>query len=481
MDDASFQADFLDKIIIPAPKGSNHSLANQWGASRLYMIISGEKAKIDAFKDFQDIHKRLYFKYICHKIPARGPALNPKESDYLVRGSAGKRVLLIDDEAEKGWTKSLSLIFPLARFNPNDDVIAETVMDYDGFSAGAKCKIEERDYDLILLDLRLGGIREDFVVEPEQMSGYKVLQRIKQLNKGRQIIVLTGSNKAWNLKALMNRSMGADGYFVKESPEYEFPDELSSANLRSLIKDIERCFSQGYLRDFWSFIRNFDRLNRDLAGEVRAQLEIAYEMASKAETIDDFHYAYLALYQSLEIVTSKLTDWQIDTRNTESKLLYLPGGNYAKELVAPSDKDILWRYKPLALHTVPKNALFPQKEKLAALYLQTWSKIDNGILFLLDQLIAMRNALIHPENAKLFETVAPIREVSFLQSIYFRDESYVFGTPAFKSLFLEASSKGVLFSDLGGRPVLHIDVTNTQLGIRILLACLKTILPLIES
>ena len=135
----------------------------------------------------------------------------------------------------------------------------------------------------------------------------------------------------------------------------------------------------------------------------------------------------------------------------------------------------------MALHTVPKNALFPQKEKLAALYLQTWSKIDNGILFLLDQLIAMRNALIHPENAKLFETVAPIREVSFLQSIYFRDESYVFGTPAFKSLFLEASSKGVLFSDLGGRPVLHIDVTNTQLGIRILLACLKTILPLIES
>lgn len=481
LDESSFQADFLDKINVPAPKGSNHSLANQWGASRLYMIISGENANKDVFKDFQDIHKRLYFKYICHKIPSDRPDQETEKRIYQVKGAAGKRILLIDDEAEKGWTKALSLIFPSARFNPTDDVIAETVMDYDGFSAGAKSKIEERNYDLILLDLRLGGIREDFVVEPEQMSGYKVLQRIKQHNKGTQIIVLTASNKAWNLKALMNRTMGADGYFVKESPEYEFSDELSSANLKSLIKDIERCLNQGYLREFWSFVRNFDRLNGNLAGEVRAQLEIAYEMAAKAETTDDFHYAYLALYQSLEIVTSKLTDWQIDTQNKDSKLLYLPGGSYAKELVAPSDKEVVWTYKPLALHTVPKNGLFPQKEKIAALYLQTWNKKDNGLLFLMDQLIAIRNALIHPENAKLFETVAPIREGAFLHNRYFRDESYVFGTSTFKPLFREAASKGILFSDSGGRPVLHIDVTNSQLGIRFLLACLQDILPLIEE
>ncbi len=480
LDEVSFRADFLDKINIPAPKGSNHSLANQWGASRLYMIISGENAKKDAFKDFQDIHKRLYFKYICHKIPADRPNLKSENPNYQVKGAAGKRVLLIDDEAERGWTKSLSLILPSARFSPTDDVIAETVMDYDGLSAGTKSKIEERDYDLILLDLRLGGIREDFVVEPEQMSGYKVLQRIKQLNKGTQVIMLTASNKAWNLKTLMNRTMGADGYFVKESPEYEFSDELSAANLRSLIKDIERCLNQGYLRKFWSFIRSFDRLNGDLAGEVRAQLEIAYEMAAKAETTDDFHYAYLALYQSLEIVTSKLTDWQIDIQNKNSKLLYLPDRNYAKELVAPSDNDVIWNYKPLALHTVSKNGLFPQKEKLAALYLQSWNQKDRGLLFLMDQLIAVRNALIHPENAKLFETVAPIREGAFLQNPYFRDESYVFGTPKFKPLFREAASKGILFSDSGGRPVLHIDVTDSQLGIQILLACLKDILPLIE-
>lgn len=481
LDKESFLADYFDKINIPAPKGSNHSLANQWGASRLYMIISGEKAKRDVFKDFQDIHKRLYFKYICHKMPSSRPNLTHEKPYYQVRGAAGKRILFIDDEAEKGWTKTLSLIFPSARFNPNEDVIAETVMDYDSFSAGAKSKIEERDYDLILLDLRLGGIREDFVVEPEQMSGYNVLQKIKQLNKGRQIIVLTASNKAWNLKALLTGTMGADGYFVKESPEYEFSDELSSANLRSFIKDIERCLNRGYLREFWSFIRNFDHMNGTLAGEVRAQLDIAYEMAASAETPDDFHYAFLALYQSLEIVISKLTDWQIDTRTKDSKLLYLPANNYAKELVAPSDKDVIWSFKPLALHIVPKNGIFPQKEKLAALYLQTWGKKDNGILFLMEQLIALRNAIIHPENAKLFKTVAPIREGEFMYNIYFRDETYVFGAPTFKPLFREAASKGFLFSDLGGRPVLHFDVTNSQLGLRVLLECLKIILPLIES
>ena len=32
------------------------------------------------------------------------------------------------------------------------------------------------------------------------MSGYKVLHHIKSLNKGNQVIMLTASNKAWNLK-----------------------------------------------------------------------------------------------------------------------------------------------------------------------------------------------------------------------------------------------------------------------------------------
>lgn len=480
LDTDSFNADFLDRVNIPAPKGSNHSLANQWGASRLYMIISGDKAGKDSFKDFQDIHKRLYFKYILHRIPSSATTSVGGQT-YRVHGSTGKHILLIDDEADKGWTKTLSLLLPFARFNPKEDIISESVLDYESLSEGARKKIEEEDYDLIILDLRLGGIKEDFVVEPEQMSGYKVLQKIKELNRGTQVIMLTASNKAWNLKTLMNRKNGADGYFVKESPEYEFSDELSAANLRSLIADMEHSLEQGYLRDYWSFVRSFDGEECELAGEVRTQLCIAYEMAARAVTPEDFGYAYLALYQTVEIVTSKLTDWKQDASDADKKMLYLPGGDYSKEMVIPSESEVIWRLKPHALRKVAKGGLFPQKEKLAALYLQTWGKEDRGILFLMEQLIEIRNALIHPENARLFKTVAKISEGAFNQSAYFQGGTYIFGSDIFKPLFREAASKGVLYTDPGKRPVFHKDITTSQLGIKVLLACLKEILPLIRQ
>lgn len=479
IDADSFNADFLDKVNIPAPKGSNHSLANQWGASRLYMIISGDKAGKDAFKDFQDIHKRLYFKYILHRIPS---CTIPPDGGlkYQVRGSSGKHILLIDDEADKGWSKTLTCLLPFAIFT-KEDVISESVLDYESLTEGARKKIEEGKYDLIILDLRLGGIREDYIVEPEQMSGYKVLQKIKQMNRGTQVIMLTASNKAWNLKTLMNRKSGADGYFVKESPEYEFSDELSAANLRSLIADMERCLEQGYLRDFWSFVRSFDGAESDLAGEVGTQLGIAYEIAARAVAPEDFGYAYLALYQTVEIVTSRLTDWKQDSSDADKKLLYLPGGDYSKELVIPSESEVLWRLKPRALRKVARNGLFPQKEKLAALYLQTWGKEDRGILFLMEQLIEIRNALIHPNNARLFRNVAKISERAFHQSVYFQNGTYIFCSDTFRPLFREAASKELLYADPGKRPVFHKNITTSQLGIKILLACLKEILPLIRK
>jgi len=477
LDESSFRIGFLDKINIPAPKGSNHSLANQWGASRLYMLIRGADAGLDDFKDFQDIHKRLYFKYVCHRIPSGGAVGKRAEMSCQLKRSVGKRILLIDDEAGKGWTKALSCLMPFATL----DVISETVLDFDEFSERAKQAIIEGHYDLVLLDLRLGGIKEDFIVDPEQMSGYKVLQIIKQCNRGTQVIMLTASNKAWNLKALMSGATGADGYFVKESPEYEFSDELSRANLRSLLSDMEHCLEQRYLVEFWSFVRSLEQVESELAGEIRTQLEIAYEMAARAVKQEDYSYAFLALYQVVEIVTSALTDWTIDTSDKNSKLLYLPREkSYSKELVVPSDTEVLWRLKPLALERIGVNGIFPQKKKLAALYLQAWEKEDRGILFLMDQLIAIRNAFIHPDNSKLFETKTAINEGQFSMNAYFKDEKYIFGTTSFKTLFREACTKGLLFVDSGGRPVLHRDVIKSQTGIKFMYECLKEILPMVK-
>lgn len=480
LDSATYRTGFLDKVNVPAPKGSNHSLANQWGASRLYFIIKGGNAEADAFKEFQDIHKRLYFKYIFHKIPSGNNVPSTEKTSYKVRGATGKHILLIDDEANKGWAKTLSLLLSSSHFDVNHDVICEKIGKYEDLSEEARRKIEEGGYDLILLDLRLGGVQEDFIVEAEQMSGYNVLQEIKRLNKGTQVIMLTASNKAWNFKKIMNRASGADGYFVKESPEYEFTEELSKANLNSLIADMERCLSNSYLKEFWSFICKFEAFKKDISVEVCAQLKIAYEMVAKAETADDFRYAYLSLYQCIEIVTSKLTDWHIDPSNKDEKLLYLNGGIYAKELEPPTGSDVAWHYKPFALHHVYKNGIFPQKDKLAALYLQIWNQEDAGLLYLMEQLIAIRSSLIHVDNTKLFDASSPIREGLLINNPYFRDTRFVYSSHEFRLLFKEAANKGLLYSDANGRPTLHNGITASQLGIRFLLTCFKEILPFIE-
>lgn len=481
LDAASFRSCFLDKVIIPAPEGSNHSLANQWGASRLYMIIKEKDAERDAFKSFQDIHKDLYFKYVMQRIPPSASGETAGKEEYRVRRCAGKQILLIDDEAGKGWTKTLSLLFPMARFDPKENVISESVMDYESLSESARQKIESGQYDLVLLDLRLGGIREDYVVVPEEMSGYKVLRKIKENNRGTQVIMLTASNKAWNLKAIMRPGYGADGYFVKESPEYEFSDELSSANLRSLIADAERCLQRDYLRSFWSFVNSFGAKGdgNGLEEEVWTQLNIAFDMAARADSPEQFQYAYLALYQVVEVVTSALTEGvpNTDPSKPDTKLLQINGTEFAREIVLPTGGEIVTRQKPYAFQMIHKSGIFSQKDKLAALYLQHWGKQDHGILFLMEQLIAIRNAIIHPNGAKGFDLASPVREATLRTNRYFLDSSLIFNTPAFMPLYREAASGELLYTDSGGRPTLHKDIANSSLGIRFLLACLNDFLP----
>ena len=51
----SFRSGFLDRVTIPRPEGSNHSLANQWGASRLYQLIRRTEIPRKDYKDFADL------------------------------------------------------------------------------------------------------------------------------------------------------------------------------------------------------------------------------------------------------------------------------------------------------------------------------------------------------------------------------------------------------------------------------------------
>lgn len=483
----SFRSSFLNRINIQKPEGNNHSLANQWGASRLFRIVSGRDISPEEYKDFNDVQKELYYKYILNRISRQfsGPAYAYNEK---IQNSIDKKILLIDDEADKGWAKTIARIFPISLFNPDTDVICERVPDYESLSDEARNKIENGGYDLFLLDLRLNGAAEDAEAEPQNMSGYKVLHRIKSFNRGNQVIMLTASNKAWNLKAILNPLDGASGYFVKESPEYEFSDAFSIANLDSFRKDAELCFDRGYLRKFWECMESVrmaisgESTWTDFLKEMYSQMNIAFGLCAQADSAHGFQYAYLSLFQILEVVMSHYVFEEFN-KTTKVKSLWIKDDNGNRipcyEVARSSDR-FIYRCKPsTAFVTSKDHKVFGQRDKISALFLQLWNRQDNGFIYLLEQLIQVRNDLIHKNELGRFEG---LRKVPFTSVFSYRDlndGTLVFHEDAILKALNGASMKEYMYDGDNGHLMLHPGIADSYVGVTLLAECVMKIASII--
>ncbi|MBQ5936394.1 MAG: response regulator transcription factor [Bacteroidaceae bacterium] len=391
-----YKAKFLDIIkIIPNAIEGRHSIANQWGADVLCRIVIGNETNNELIKKAR---LSLYFRYV------RALSLGTNEIENIIQGvespsvptslktidAAGKNILLIDDEADKGWDDVLRKILPNSVFK----TIQEQVPDYESLSDGAKKTIESGKYDLIFLDLRMNGVKEEDTLQPNEFSGMKILSSIKKLNKGNQVIMFTASNKAWNMKALLDA--GADGYYIKESPEYAFPTTYSVSNANELVKTINRCLKRGYLRDVARHIKQFKKsestfkYDDKLLSNISIQLDVAYSLITSAITQQQFAFAYISLEQVFEIITDELIvidnyhyiidetqedckDWVIDSRGCFGKI------------------NIDWKE-------------YPQWKKVASLYYQLWNGTDISFGKEIKQLIEKRNAFIHNDKDTLNKT-----------------------------------------------------------------------------
>lgn len=211
------------------------------------------------------------------------------------------KYLLIDDEARKGWDAALEAMLPNAQIR---DVYDKEIPDYESLPERLRKDIEEGKYDLIFLDLRLLGVKEDGINNPAELSGMRVLNGIKKINKGIQVIMLTATNKSWNVKALLDA--GANGYYMKESPEYRFSNSFSRENAYALRETIKQCCDNGFLQDiYFEKERIKGRLPEDIGlEEVRKQLDISFSLIYKATNDDDIAFAYIALEQVFELCTS---------------------------------------------------------------------------------------------------------------------------------------------------------------------------------
>jgi len=397
----NFTTAFLNKIqISPDATVGRHSMANLWGADVLNRIISK-----DDFVESEEISKekkKLYYKYVF---------LNTVPIEEIISGTSAKsfrrnemcnalqkKVLLIDDEADKGWSFVLKRwLFGHATF----DVVNAPISDFNDIPEGIRKRITSDYYDLYLLDLRLLGSQEDDIYDTDEFSGMKVLRYIKDSNIGNQVIIMTASNKAWNMKSLLDA--GADGYYIKESPELKLPKSFSEANYKSFSLDVKQALNSGYKKEIYRKVKSIIRsikgstkIDGDLANEIISNISSAQHQLQIASSDKDFAYTFLTLFQVFELICRDYI--KPDKNNTWIVNYDMPLYYYDTDGQIPIRQKVISEEHPSI------------KRKITSIYIDVCS--GNNCKFIRESLfvdVDRRNAFVHNDTAKLLDPqITPI-------------------------------------------------------------------------
>lgn len=312
--------DVLPNITIENTTDTGHQLANEWGAFRL--------AKFAGYSLKLEKPASLYFKY---KDSFTNNEIIPNRNflDGTLKTSC--KALLIDDNAKSGWSDVLKHILRkhIIRYDYSSDL--DVIDTYD-----AALELEDyTKYDLVFLDLRLlkDEDKGNIVIELEEFSGTKILRKIKECNRGIQVIVFSASNKIWYIDKLLNlKDASANGYYVKESPEYILSSNFSSENYNNLIENITKCLELKFLKDFYNEFnlikvellkRRKKDLPKEFVDEAIKWLELSNDLIAKGATTLNITTSFLFYFSVIESISNKIIDVDnpilVETENGQKK------------------------------------------------------------------------------------------------------------------------------------------------------------------
>ena len=294
--------DVLPNITIENTSDTGHQLANEWGAFRL--------AKFAGYSLKLEKPSSLYFKY---KDSFTNNELTPITNTNIGVFNESCKALLIDDNADSGWGEILIYILKSKIVMPGKQSSLDIIKTFED----AMKHTDYANYDIIFLDLRLLK-EEDKVNQISNISdftGTKVLRKIKDINKGIQVIIFTASNKVWNIEKLLE--IGANGYYIKESPEYIHNEMFSNENYNELLVTVKKSLSHKYLRRVDSIHKkclnyiSIDRPGRSSSYQrfydrTIASFEIANQLLGKTNVDSKyFNFAFLTYFQIIEDYVSQ--------------------------------------------------------------------------------------------------------------------------------------------------------------------------------
>ncbi|MBV7440729.1 hypothetical protein KRX57_04790 [Weeksellaceae bacterium TAE3-ERU29] len=322
---------FLDKIQIK-PAGnyqSHHSIDNELTLARWSEYLKCDD-NIPEVKN--NLNFNLYFKYsrcLNPLTPIKNP-INP----YCINIKKAK-ILLIDDEAEKGWQKFYDTFFKNSKssieFDYLKDIDFKTLSQEEIIKEAVK-RVRDFDPNIVLLDLRLCDDDFDDNIDPKKLTGYKITKQIKDINRGIQVIITTASNKVWNYETLYDE--GIDGYILKNTT-FNIAEDIK--NLRNVIsKSIERKYLKEFYKKMSLLKNNFKELflNDDYTlSEIENFLNISYNLLEQVKPNDNttnkyFNYAFLQLYLIIELLANRQDFLKVEGRENcsieiENKDIYI--------------------------------------------------------------------------------------------------------------------------------------------------------------
>ncbi|MDZ4668368.1 MAG: hypothetical protein SGJ00_10845 [bacterium] len=408
---------YLSRVNISPPSNyeSHHSIVNELALLQWSEFLQCDH-EIPEVKE--NIQNSLYLKYI--KALDQGSE-NRENKIYKIQGNS--KILLIDDEAEKGWYqfyKSFLQSSPNIEFDflsidfkslTQEEIISE-----------ANAKIEAFDPDVVLLDLRLCD--KDFVTlpttKPEELTGVQILKNIKRCNKGIQVIITTASNKAWNYQVTLKE--GANGFVIKGE------DSDAAQAIVKLLTTIQLGTEKArFLKPIYKVIKDslkiWDNYKIPKRKNVEDQFhDSLWHTSTKMHVKDFFNNAFstinneqleerftisvILLYRIIEMVNEFFIIQSGDFRNKNIAYQFDQDGS--------SVPKIIYKNNMYSDRILNNGETLSSKEKCYAIYYKNTKSFDNGLFKDLHLLTEYRNNVaIHPEKRFKEESLEYLYENNF--------------------------------------------------------------------
>lgn len=291
----------------PLSYKTNHSIINEWSIFRWSQILSIEQNLPQYIK--YEIKNSLFFRYL---ITINEIKEIDKISNSNLSSGISSTVLLIDDEEEKGWQ---SFFKTLLGNNVKFDSIGKdfkSEITKEGVIEKTKRIIlqPQSTPDIVILDLRLHDHDYKENIQPADLTGIKILQEIKNFNRGIQVIVFSATNKALNLQYALDA--GADGFIMKESPENSIQPTFSTDSVNNVISIIEQKSKMVFLRKIFTALEQIktkikDTISNDsdFINDISSNLDIAFDLLYKTSTDERyFNYAFIQLFLIIEQIST---------------------------------------------------------------------------------------------------------------------------------------------------------------------------------